>query len=306
MNSSANFQRAIKVGMAMSFLSVCLSACGKKAANSDSLNTLSVNSEEAMTESVVNSVSSAMDEQSNESLTANRERTKSGNLLGLMFQQAYALICERAYQQACQGGVKTVTYDRCTMGLSSVEVSGSVSLNYSAANCEMLADGDSVIRTHDLQFEGPRGGLLSSSSASRLDYKSEQFGGGAQLTRTSAGWDFDVLGKHFNLVVRGKEIFNVSVRTLSPLKVTGGLSRHDRKVTDGSLEINHNLAKYTAVWTASNLQYQSNCCYPVAGSISAVFSGSKTGSAQINFSGCGQAEKLQDGQSVPLQFSSCQ
>jgi len=74
----------------------------------------------------------------------------------------------------------------------------------------------------------------------------------------------------------------------------------------GSLEVNHNLAGFTAIFTPSNLQWSAGCCHPVAGSLAVTYSGSKTGTATVSFNGCGSATVNQDGQSQAVEFSYCE
>jgi hypothetical protein len=117
----------------------------------------------------------------------------------------------------------------------------------------------------------------------------------------------DLHGKHHSFVGRrGREVYNVSLRTLQPIVITGGLSRANRLVNSGQIEVNHNLAKFTALITPSNIQWSSDCCHPVSGSLSVTYSGSKTGTSTVTFQGCGSAQVNDNGQSEDIELSYCE
>jgi hypothetical protein len=158
-----------------------------------------------------------------------------------------------------------------------------------------------------LSIVGPRGGTVTNASSTSSDYTGASYGGGGRLTKTASGYDLDILGKHKSLTYNSKSIFNISIRTLSTMQVTGGLSRSSRTLNGGQLQINHNLAKFTATIVPTNLQYSNTCCHPISGSLALTYSGSKTGSATITFSsGCGVASKTENGQSSQVELSYCE
>ncbi len=278
------------------------SACGKKQSET---NSDSVNSTEAVIESSVNSVGSFLDDQSTASYSANYSE-KTNIWQNLLFPSAYADSCIRPFYSTCVNGVKTETYSGCQIGSSNKSLSGSITLSYSHMSCTLSTDGDYLTRTFDITVAGPRGGTLTKTSAVQSDYKGDSYGGGGKVTKTSAGFDLEFLGKHLKLSKKDKSLMDVSIRTLSPLKVTGGLSRSQRQISNGSIEINHNLAKFTSVITASDLQWSSSCCHPISGSLSITYSGSKTGTASVQFNGCGTGNLQEDGQSREIELSYCE
>ncbi|MCE3011236.1 MAG: hypothetical protein LW875_11560 [Proteobacteria bacterium] len=215
--------------------------------------------------------------------------------------------CSRALSSSCVSSRRSASHNGCSVGAGLVTLTGQVDLTYSQSSCLMTNNGDSVTRTYNVQFEGPRGATLSLSSAVETDYRGSSYGGGGRLTKTASGFDLEVFGRHSQLVSsRGRQLYDVSVRTLSPLSISGSLSRSSRTVISGSLEVNHNLAGFTAVFTPTNLQWSGSCCHPISGSVSVSYSGAKTGSATVNFNGCGSAQVNQDGQTQTVELSYCE
>jgi hypothetical protein len=282
-----------------------ISACGKKTKTDDEVNALSVDPVEATVESGITIVSAMADDQSGSSYAFQTKPSKSiwEVLLG---QKAYAAACARAFFSSCDSGIKSAIYNACEISGTAYSITGQVSLTYSNASCALANDGDYVNRTFDLDISGPRGGVVSHSSANASDYRGTSYGGGGQLTKTSSGWEIDVLGRHSAMTFRNRNLYNVSVRTLSPINITGSLSRTARVVSGGQLEVNHNLAEFTAVFTPTDLAWNGSCCHPVSGSIAVNYSGSKTGSATVTFNGCGSASIDEDGQQRTIEFSYCE
>lgn len=155
-------------------------------------------------------------------------------------------------------------------------------------------------------MSGIRGGNLSTSSTTSTDYKNQSYGGGGRLTTTTNGWNLEILGKHKSLNVSGVELANISLRTLSPLLVTGSLSRINRTVSGGQIEVNFNKATTTAVVHPLNLQWSNSCCHPISGSMSLTWSGSKSGTSAVTFQDCGQATIIENGQERNIELSYCE
>lgn len=279
--------------------------CAKQKALED---TYSVSPEEAAVESAMSALSGASDEQAGESYAVVRSSSENmfAAVQNLILPQAHAsMFCDRAIFQACSLGVREATYNSCSPGGRTASLNGYVRLTYSQSNCSFNA-GDSVIRSYDLELAGPRGGVATVSSAVQADYRGTSYGGGGKLTRTAGGYDVDVLGKHIVLNFRGRPLYNVSVRTLSPIGLTGTLNRSNRLADGGQLEVNHNLAGFTALFQPHNLQWTSGCCHPVSGTLDVQWAGSKTGSAQVTFNSCGSASYSDGVQSNDLTLSYCE
>ena len=257
----------------------------------------------AEVESGSTAVTSLLDEQAGNNYAVATPSSKS--IFEIALPKSYALDCMRPYFATCSSGVKTATYSGCDIG--AFTLSGTAQLQYSQSLCSMNLNGDSVTRTYNLQRVGPRGGTLTVSSDSKADYRGgSAYGGGGRLTKTATGYSLDILGKHKNLSIRSRSIYDVSIKTIAPLQIIGGLDRANRTIQSGKLEVNHNRAGETAVWTYNNVQFSSLCCHPISGTIDVVWSGSKTGQAQMTFQGCGLAQVTEGGQSTQVDMSYCE
>lgn len=286
-------------------LTLTLINCSKKADEaSDSSNSLEDSAEAGLT--LVQSI--ADDENGSSYASLSSKPTGSfqaaSTFVQMLIEKAQAATCQRARLQACSAGVRATVLDNCELGQFSTN--GNVSLSYSDSACSMASVGNSVTREFDYSITGPRSGVFSVNSNVADDYRGQSIGGGGRLTVTSAGWNIDVLGKHKSFTRRGRNLYNVSVRTLQPIKVTGGLARSNRVLNDGQLEVNHNLAGFTAVYTFSNVSYSASCCHPTGGQIQTTYSGSVTGSSTLSFGSCGSATLDKDGQSENITLSYCE
>lgn len=274
---------------------ISLVGCNAKKDENDA-----ISADTAVTESVASALSSLADEQSGASM-AKAERT----LMTLLVPRAYAEVCQRPFYESCQSGLKSDTYNSCPLYLGTI--SGEASLNYSNVSCSLSSSGQSVSRNYDFTVTGPRGGTYSVSSDTYQDYKGDSYGGGETLTKTISGWSVEILGRHKAFTTRrGREGYNVSIRTLQPYDITGSLARSSRTVDGGQIEVNHNLAGFTATITPSQIQWDNNCCHPVSGTLSVTYSGARTGSASIEFQGCGSAQIVRAGQTENLGLSYCE
>lgn len=277
--------------------------CKNKTADED---VSSVNDVEAVVESGMTAVSGSLDEQSNSSFAF--QSVKSNSIWStLLIDKAYAASCSRAFLQACSSGVKQIDYSNCSTPNGVRQMEGNVKLTFSNSSCTMSANGDSVTRTYNTEISGPRGGVVTNSSDAAQDYRGTSYGGGAKITKTASGYNLDILGKHKRMQRNGRQLFDVSIRSLQSLEVTGGLGRSARHVSNGQLEVNHNLAKFSSVITANNIQWGDCSCYPVSGSLSIAFSGSKTGSSTVTFTNeCGVASLEENGQITKIELSYCE
>lgn len=267
---------------------------------------LTVDPVEASVESGVSMISGMSDEQAGTSYAFQSQKIPTSIWEVLLGEKAYAATCTRALYASCNSGVRTASFNQCDVSGSSATLYGDVTLTYSDAACGLSSNGNTVTRTYNIEINGPRGGKIAHSSDNRSDYRGTSYGGGGRLTKTVSGWGLDILGRNSVLTFRGRSIFDVSVRTLSQVSISGSLSRASRLVTGGQIEVNHNMAGFTSVITPSNLQWSNSCCYPVSGSLSVSYSGSKTGSATVTFSGCGSASVNQGGQVSSVNMSYCE
>jgi hypothetical protein len=284
---------------------VSLLACAKK---EDSAETSAVDAVEASVESGVTMLQGVADDQAGSSYSNRSEKPSSVWQQLLKPDVATAFSCGRAFSQSCSSGVKSISYTQCDLPYSSATLDGSITLTYSDSNCAMAALNSTVTRGYDLTFTGPRGGSLAITSEVNDDYRGgASYGGGGRLTRTASGFDLEILGRHSVLNFKTRNLADVSVRTLQAVAINQ-VARNGRTMTGGQIEVNHNLAQFTSVFTPNNLAWNNSCCHPVSGSLDVTYSGSKSGSATVTFAGtCGSATVVdQDGQSQEVRLSYCE
>ncbi|MCB0365158.1 MAG: hypothetical protein H6624_10565 [Bdellovibrionaceae bacterium] len=260
---------------------------------------------ELSAESMITALSGSADDHSGESYASANLRKQ--NIADLFLPKAYAATCTRAALETCSSGVKTATYSNCDISGTLLSLDGSVTLTYSDSGCGMASASDNVARTYDYTITGPRGGNLQVFSTALTDYRGTSISGGGKLTNTGSAWEIQVLGKNKILkTAAGVTIMSHSIRTLSNVTVTGGLSRASRVMNGGQVEVNHNLAKFTAVYTPNNLQWSSTCCHPVSGNLSVTFDGTVTGTGSVVFNGCGSATISKDDKERTITLSYCE
>ncbi len=269
-------------------------------------NQLSSSDVTSSVEDVVNTLSSVMDDQSGESYARYDKNKNILFLKDLMLPKAFAAQCIRPIQQACVNSARTSSFIDCSTSLGEVLASGNIELNYSSPVCSMGQTGDEVIRTFDYELIGPNGGQWQVTSLNHNDYRGVTMGGGSKLVKTAAGYDLNILGKRRQFIKNAVLRLDKSVRTLEPLKVTGGLDRNSRRVTDGVVEVAHNIAKITTLLSAENLEWSSSCCHPVSGRLSLMYTGAKQGEGSVEFTSCGQAQIDLNGEVENVQFSYCE
>jgi len=210
----------------------------------------------------------------------------------------YAASCWQSAFAACAQGVRTRTFDACTIGPSTL--TGSVSLTFSdaAAGCTIASTGDSVHRMADFTLTGPYGGALAVTSA----------GGGQTLTRTAAGFEYTVQGMQRVLTgPGGRTLFDVSTRTTSPMVLTG-TSRADLVIVSGALEVSHNLAGYKVTFVPENVAWSPSCNCAVSGRLTGTVQGGGKldgKSASIDITGCGHADVTVDGDTESVTLDRC-
>ncbi len=270
------------------FVALMFSNCGKKAADADS--TDDADSSVDVSTSAVTAVGGAMDEESGGGFSMN-SRSKATSVAEWMQSLlspviAWAADCSgRAKSQSCTAGVRSVTYS-CSIGAASL--SGTVALTYSDAGCAMSTNGYNVTRTVDTAITGRRGGSIKNKSTGVTDFQGNSYGAGVKMTKTAAGLDMDILGVEKILTKDSKTVFDISKKSTSTLKITGGLDRASRTIASGTLEIYHNVAKFKATHTFSNVKWTSaGCCYPTSGSMTIAYSNTSDAGTMTFGPGCG-------------------
>jgi hypothetical protein len=153
----------------------------------------------------------------------------------------------------------------------------------------------------------PENGIVTTSSNSNTDFRGNVIGNGTRLTITGINtFNLDVLGLRKTLTIMsgnsGFTSYDLLIRTTLPFTIAGGLTRSNRVINNGMLEvITPNNFVYTFV--AHDLIYSSECCYPVSGTLSFTETGPFTGSGSITFSICGSAHVQRNGNFTPYDVS---
>lgn len=262
-------------------------------------------------ESAITVISGQADDATGESFALQKSATdwKVALVESILLPSATATNCGRAFSQVCNNaaGTKTATYSSCDVGSRGFLLTGSVTLTYSNNSCS-LGVGESVVRTFDHTISGPHGGAIQTTSALRTNYRGTQLGGGGRLSHLSlTTWEMELLGKHKIGTRNGHALFDVSVQTTNPLVIDGTLSRSGRTISAGSVEVSHNLAQFSAVYAVTQpLVWNSTCCHPVSGAMSATYSGSLSGQGTITFNGCGSPQLSKDGRTRTLSIGYCE
>lgn len=199
----------------------------------------------------------------------------------------------------CSSGNVTLTYDDCSFGSSAATWTGSQTITF-AAGCPadlklstLMSGGLTLTRTfgtgtYEVNGAGEKTALDTTTAAtSGYDSTVTVPGEGEQAIWNSTGRTFQILGLHLTGSIN--ETYDHTISS-SALNVTG--SSTTRALSNGTVTVQHNLAKYTAVVTISNLTWGlANCCHPTSGSFSTAITGSVTGTETLTFSdtSCGAA-----------------
>jgi hypothetical protein len=217
-------------------------------------------------------------------------------VLASLLPSANAATCGDTAFGACTAGVRTRSFNDCSIGLA--RLAGSAALSFSKNPlCVMVAAGDTVTRTANFTLTGLYGGTLAVTSP----------GGGQTLGKTATGFAYTVGGLERVLTgPAGRQIFDVSTRTTTPLEITG-TSRADRVIVSGALEITHHLAGYKVTLVPDHLAWASGCTCAVSGSLTGTLSGGKHDgkSATVTLTGCGEASITIAGQTDSITLDRC-
>lgn len=215
----------------------------------------------------------------------------------------------RPVSSICNSGVKTKTYDECSLGATAFTLDGSVTLTYTDSGCNMIATGNAVTRTFDLVATGPFGGTTQSTSEAHTTWDGVALTEGVLIEKTAGGHTVKINGvrrtrKRFS----GSQIFDFSVNTVAdaPVVVEGSLDWANRILRSGKIEVHHNIAEFTTTLELSNLAQSSDCCYPTSGTISFNQTGSITAQGNVVFTGCGAGTLTIGAESSTFAYASCQ
>ncbi|MCM2281705.1 MAG: hypothetical protein NDI61_07650, partial [Bdellovibrionaceae bacterium] len=255
---------------------------------------LTADSQEAALSGGMTTISGLLDEQSASSGFTRRTPLILPEFFSLL-PRAWADTCTRAISQTCVSGTKSVTYSSCTGSAGRLTYNGDVQLSWNGDNDCVLEDGETVTRTADVTLS-VRNASLAISSVNATNYLGDTLGGGGSLNQTSSNtWLLSVAGHHKVLSSLGREVYDVSVATSTPIGISGILARAGRTVNGGSLQVHHNNARFTATYQPVQVTYTALSCYPQSGSLNVTYTGTVTGTATVTFLGGGAARINKNG-----------
>ena len=260
-------------------------------------------------ESAIQSVNSALIEvEQSPSLALNRPvEVKRADLLrkleNILIPEAVAASCgidrfdPPVGSADCSGTEddKTVTanFDSCTIGSRERhQLDGTITLSFdSAETCNDWIDAlplptsGSVTRTSsDFSRLNPNGSTVSKVSDEHENYLGETIGGGVMTQFGINLRQVNILGIHrVRTSPEGDTVFDHSVRTLNPIQVTGTRMENNRRVSNGTIQVDFNRREFSLVTDLSGLFWTSDCCHPTDGSVTFTRSGSRTGSVSVDF-----------------------
>jgi hypothetical protein len=214
--------------------------------------------------------------------------------LDLAMPPAYAAACWTERFGTCNAGVMTKSFDACALGGNKLE--GSVTLTFSDTTCS-LGIGSSVTRTADFTLTGRRNATLTVSAP----------GGGQRVTRNADGFNYAVLGmERIMKNGAGKTLFDIATKTDEDF-VVKGLTRRNRVIQSGKLEIEHKLAGYTLTLVPENVTWDGTCNCPVSGKLTGTITGGKNSgdTASVEFQGCGNGTVTVGGEAKTVSFDRC-
>jgi hypothetical protein len=180
------------------------------------------------------------------------------------------------------------------------------------AKTNPLANGDSVIRTSaGMQIEMGSGSRISWNTNLHRTYDGMTISNaGLRISRWGDTRTIQIAGLHRIFEgSSGAKLYDHSITSLNDVSVTGQRVSGTRTLSSGTVRVYSNNEKTTTDVTFAGLQWRNaGCCYPTAGTITAVTSGSKYSTVSINFdrSSCGQVSVVEDGKSSTATLQQCE
>lgn len=195
-------------------------------------------------------------------------------------QPAFAASCSSATTfGSCSNNTITRDFNGCTIGTA--KLSGLVTLTWggSAANCLMVANGDSITRSPNFMVTGGTDATLRVSKTGTY---------GQKITRVTAStftMTSDGIRRLFTSQ-NGETVYDFTSETTSALSISG-TSRSNRTLENGTLRVTNNTNHGYCDFTPSAVAWVATCNCPSQGKWVAVCSDGQ--SARLTLTGCGRA-----------------
>jgi hypothetical protein len=195
----------------------------------------------------------------------------------------------------CSSSQDTINWGGCTVVSGLAYMTGSwteVFNGTSASSCLVpIVSGEQVTRTSNgSTIVGPFGGHVETDTDGGTAWDGTVLGSsGTTITNSSGTRTIAINGTHkAGYDAMGTKLFDHFI-TSSGLTVTGTRALGTRTLTGGTIQVYHNLAKYTAALTFSGVKWTDpNCCFPTEGTITGTLTGSVTGTTSLTFGTTGQ------------------
>ena len=289
----------------MGLFLLALAGCGSAATPGSSYDT---SSSEVIAGAIAGSAGSSDNGGSVVAMNESAEPQKASKLFALesLEPKAQASVCTASAQvmgAACSTTTMTLALSGCTGTVGAWN--GSYLLTYNAAGTCTNANGGGLIAmgaSNSVTITSAAGVTLTTttpsgfvvSTDSNASGFSSSVGGGTAITcgatNCSTSRTVNILGVHRTLSnASSVKLFDHTLSTPTAFTITGTGS--GKQITAGSIQLQHNLAKFIATSTITTpLTFTAGCCQPTGGSITTTFSSGKTGTETTTFGPtCGAA-----------------
>lgn len=216
-----------------------------------------------------------------------------------LLPQAQAVSCYGQGFGACSSDVITRNFNNCTVGLSTI--SGTVTLTWggSPSNCSMTTTGDSITRNPGFTITGPGGGTFQVSKTGTIGQKltwASGSGSSKVLTYTNDGIRRVVTS------ASGTTLYDYTAATTADITVTG-TTRSNRVINGGTLRVTNNSNSEYCELSPSNVTWSSGCTCATSGTWSGTCSNGS--SISLSISSCGSGTLSVGSTSTGIDFDRC-
>jgi hypothetical protein len=250
---------------------------------------------------------------------ASNDSGSTGSLTGLINSSSIATAISTALQianslsqnftlGACSGstGPSSQTMTDSYPG-TSVNVTASTLLTYSAGNCDPLSSNQ-ITLAPTVNATSTDGDTFSMTSAPSANYLGTSVGGGVQVNYNISAMNgtASILGLHS--VTTGSVPTDISISSTSPFGAGISFTAPYFSLTsEGGFEIDDNTDQISLNVAASGLAWSQTCGCPVAGSLSGTISGPLSGPVSITYGAtCGSVTLSAYGISTTVSVPQCQ
>ena len=190
---------------------------------------------------------------------------------------------------ACSANIRTLSFNSCSIG--GTKFNGAFSWQYdSSSTCTIdsttLPTSGSLLRTTDLfEMTTAEGFVTKYFSTNMSNYKNEIIGGGVTVSFGATSRTVNINGLHRQRYTpKSFKVFDHSLRSVVPFVVAGTKAAANRVVSNGSVNVFHNIARTNTTLQFNNVRWDdAGCCHPKLGTITATAENSND-TFELNFS----------------------